>query len=131
MRLYIYDSYITISSTIYNVSYINSAESAQRSRVRRCSRAKGTAVRGRELYGRYHRLIVELAWLAAPGSDWSTELRSLLKQFKVDAANLECGRARSLREELCGQFKYDALQGAGPLARQILLAAVERLEQQE
>ena len=76
-------------------------------------------------------MIVELAWSTVPGADWPTELRSLLSQFEVNAANLERGRARVLRDVLCGQFEYEALQSTSPLVRQILLDAVERLEQQD
>lgn len=85
-------------------------------------------MRGRELYGRYHRLIGELAVAAASGSDWATVLPALLKQFESEAATLESGSARLLREELCEQLEQEAFTYTHPQARNVLLAAVKRLE---
>lgn len=85
-------------------------------------------MRGRDLYGRYHRLIHEMARSAEPGVDWRTELKAQIGRFEADAAALDTNGARLLREELCAQFEHEALHSTRPLARQILFAAVKWLE---
>lgn len=85
-------------------------------------------MRGRDLYGRYHRLIDELARSAEPGADWQTELRARVGQFEADASALDANGARLLREELCTQFEHEALHSTRPLARKILFAAAKWLE---
>ena len=85
-------------------------------------------MRRRDLYGRYHRLIDELARSAEPGADWRTELEQRIARFETDAAALDTNGARLLREELCAQFEHEALRSTRDLARQILFAAVKWLE---
>ena len=85
-------------------------------------------MRGRDLYGQYHRLIDELAWSAGPEADWRPELKARVGRFEADASTLDANGARLLREELCAQFEHEALHSTRPLARQILIAAVKWLE---
>ncbi|RME61930.1 MAG: hypothetical protein D6782_13205 [Alphaproteobacteria bacterium] len=83
---------------------------------------------GRDLYGRYHRLIDELARSAEPGADWQTALKEHIARFETDAAVLDTDEARLRREELCAQLEHEALHSTRPLARRILSAAVKWLE---
>jgi hypothetical protein len=81
-----------------------------------------------ELYRRYHRLFDDLARSCEPGSDWRKELRARIDSFEADVDSLDVDAARMLREELCAQLEHEALHWARPLARDILFAAVKRLE---
>ena len=85
-------------------------------------------MRGRELYGHYHRLIDELARSATSEADWREALRAQTERFGADAASLDADSARLLREELCAQFEHEAMRSTRPLAREILLAAVKWFE---
>ena len=82
----------------------------------------------RELYRRYHRQFDELARSCEPGSDWRKELRARIGSFETDVDTLDVDAARALREELCSQLEHEAPHCARPLAREILFAAVKRLE---
>lgn len=82
----------------------------------------------RELYRHYHRLFDELARSCEPGSDWRKELRARIDSFETDVDALDADAARMLREELCLQLEHEALHCVRPLARDILFAAVKRLE---
>jgi len=82
----------------------------------------------RKLYGRYHRLIGELARSCGPETDWRRELRARIDSFEADANTLDAASARLLREELCAQLEHEALYTARPLGREILFAAVKWLE---
>ena len=81
-------------------------------------------MRGRELYGRYHRLIDELARSAGPGTDWRARLKGHIDSFEADARALAPASARLLREELCTQLEHEAVRSTRPVAREILFAAV-------
>ena len=85
-------------------------------------------MRGRELYGQYHRLIDELAQSAGPRADWRTGLRAQIDRFNVDAAALDSNSAQLLREELCTQLEHEALLSARQTSREILFAATKWLE---
>ena len=85
-------------------------------------------MRGRELYGHYHRLIDELAQLARPGDDWQGSLRASIERFEADAGTLESASAQLLREDLCAQFEHEALRSTNPHAQEVLVAAVKWLE---
>jgi hypothetical protein len=85
-------------------------------------------MRGRALYGQYHRLIDELAQSAGPGTDWQAELRARIDKFEADAASLGARSARLLREDLCAQLEQEGLQSGKTPAREILFAAVKWLE---
>lgn len=85
-------------------------------------------MRRRELYGKYHRLIDELARTAGPETAWQPGLKARIREFEADADALDPRSAQLLREELCAQLEQEALQSTRSLARQILFAAVKWLE---
>lgn len=85
-------------------------------------------MRGRALYGQYHRLIDELAQSAGPETDWQAELKSRIDRFEADAATLGARSAHLLREDLCAQLEHEGLQSGTSPAREILFAAVKWLE---
>ncbi len=85
-------------------------------------------MRGRDLDGRYHRLIDELARSAESGADWQTELMVCIGRFEADASALDTNGVRLLREGLCAPFEHEALHSTRPLTRQILFAAAKWIE---
>lgn len=94
----------------------------------KCTQAEVTAMRGRELYGQYHRLIDELARSAGPKTDWRTGLMAHIDRFNIDAAALDSNSAQLLREELCTQLEHEALHSTRQTSREILFAATKWLE---
>lgn len=85
-------------------------------------------MRRRELYGWYHRQINELARLTGPETAWQPELKALIGNLEADIDALDPLSAQMLRDELCAQLEHEALSSTRLPARQILLAAVKRLE---
>ncbi len=99
-----------------------------RSEGKQATGGRISAVHARQLYGRYHQAIGTLARTAGPNDDWRAELTGLVESFEADVEGLERDSGRLLREELCSQLEHEALAAPKPLARQVLLAAVKRLE---
>ena len=85
-------------------------------------------VQSRELYQRYHRLILELAREGQCCSGSLERLRELLRQFESEAVDIAPNSVRLLREQLSEQLEHAALCSAHPDRRYVLLAAVKRLE---
>jgi hypothetical protein len=85
-------------------------------------------VQSRELYQRYHRLILELAQEGQPCSGSLERLRELLRQFELEAADIAPNSVRLLRAQLSEQLEHAALCSAHPDQRHVLFAAVKRLE---
>jgi len=85
-------------------------------------------VQSRELYQRYHRLILELAHEGQSSSGSVERLRELLRQFELEVADIAPNSVRLLREQLSEQLEHVALCSAHPDQRYVLLAAVKRLE---
>jgi hypothetical protein len=86
-------------------------------------------VQSRELYQRYHRLILELAQKGQSCSGSLEGLRELLDQFESDAAGMAPNSVRLLGEQLSEQLEHAALCSAHPDQRYVLFAAVKGLEQ--
>ena len=85
-------------------------------------------MQSRELYQRYHRLILELAHEGQPCSGSVERLRELLRQFELEVADIAPNSVRLLREQLSEQLEHVALCSAHPDQRYVLFAAVKRLE---
>ena len=85
-------------------------------------------MQSRELYQRYHRLILELAHEGQSSSGSVERLRELLRQFELEAADIAPNSVRLLREQLSEQLEHVALCSAHPDQRYVLFAAVKRLE---
>jgi len=85
-------------------------------------------VQSRELYQRYHRLILELAHEGQSSSGSVERLRELLRQFELEVADIAPNSVRLLREQLSEQLEHVALCSAHPDQRYVLFAAVKRLE---
>jgi hypothetical protein len=85
-------------------------------------------VQSRELYQRYHRLILELAQEEESCSGSLERLRELLRQFELEAADIAPNSISLLREQLSEQLEHVALCSAHPDRRSVLFAAVKRLE---
>jgi len=85
-------------------------------------------VQSRELYQRYHRLILKLAQEGQFRSRSLKRSRELLRQFELEAADIAPNSVRLLREQLSEQLEHAALCSAHPDRRYVLLAAVKRLE---
>ena len=86
-------------------------------------------MRSRELYRRYHRLILELAREPEPCSGSLERLRELLHRFESETVGMASNSGRLLREQLSEQLEHEALCSAHSHQRYVLLAAVKRLEQ--
>jgi acetyl/propionyl-CoA carboxylase alpha subunit len=86
-------------------------------------------VQSRELYQRYHRLILKLAREGQSRSGSLVRLRELLAQFELEAAGIAPDSVRFLREQLSEQLEHEALVSAHSDRRYVLFAAVKRLEQ--
>jgi hypothetical protein len=86
-------------------------------------------VQSRELYQRYHRLILKLAQERHSCTGSLDRLRELLAQFELEAAGIAPNSLRFLREQLSEQLEHEALCSAHSDQRQVLFAAVKRLEQ--
>ena len=65
------------------------------------------AMCGRELFGRFRRLIDELARWAEPVADWQNELMVCIGRFATDASALNTSGVWLLREELCAHFEHE------------------------
>ena len=85
-------------------------------------------MQSRELYQRYHRLILELAHEGQSCSGSVERLRELLRQFELEVADIAPNSVRLLREQLSEQLEHVALCSAHPDQRYVLFAAVKRLE---
>ena len=85
-------------------------------------------MQSRELYQRYHRLILELAHEGQSSSGSVERLRELLRQFELEVADIAPNSVRLLREQLSEQLEHVALCSAHPDQRYVLFAAVKRLE---
>ena len=85
-------------------------------------------MQSRELYQRYHRLILKLAREGQSRSGSLERLRDLLAQFKLEAAGAP-NSVRFIREQLSEQLEHEALCSAHSDQRYVLFAAVKRLEQ--
>ena len=86
-------------------------------------------MRSRELYQRYHQLILKLAQEEQSCSASLEGLRELLAQFELEAAGIAPNSVQFLREQLSAQLEHAALCSAHSQQRHVLLAAVKRLEQ--
>ena len=86
-------------------------------------------MRSRELYQRYHRLILKLAQEEQSCSASLEGLRVLLAQFELEAAGIAPNSVQFLREQLSAQLEHAALCSAHSNQRHVLFAAVKRLEQ--
>jgi hypothetical protein len=96
--------------------------------TRQCAVVDRT-VQSRELYQRYHRLILKLAREGQSRSGSLVRLRELLAQFELEAAGIAPDSVRFLREQLSEQLEHEALCSAHSDRRYVLFAAVKRLEQ--
>ena len=85
-------------------------------------------MQSRELYQRYHRLILKLAREGQSRSGSLERLRDLLAQFELEAAGAP-NSVRFIREQLSEQLEHEALWSAHSDQRYVLFAAVKRLEQ--
>ena len=85
-------------------------------------------MQSRELYQRYHRLILELAHEGQSCSGSVERLREVLRQFELEVADIAPNSVRLLREQLSEQLEHVALCSAHPDQRYVLFAAVKRLE---
>ena len=86
-------------------------------------------MQSRELYERYHRLILKLAREGQSRSGSLDRLRELLTHFELEAAGIAPNSVRFLREQLSEQLEHEALCSAHSDQRHVLFAAVKRLEQ--
>ena len=86
-------------------------------------------MQSRELYQRYHRLILKLALEGQSRSGSLERLQELLAQFELEAAEITPNSVRFLREQLSEQLEHEALCSAHSDQRYVLFAAVKRLEQ--
>ena len=86
-------------------------------------------MRSRELYQRYHQLILKLAHEGRSCSASLEGLRQLLAQFELEAAGIAPNSVQFLREQLSEQLEHAALCSAHSDQRYVLFAAVKRLEQ--
>ena len=77
-------------------------------------------MQSRELYQRYHRLILELAHEGQSSSGSVERLRELLRQFELEVADIAPNSVRLLREQLSEQLEHVALCSAHPDQRYAL-----------
>jgi hypothetical protein len=83
---------------------------------------------GRELYGKYRRLIEKLADERRCSEVSLTALRALLQEFQDTAASLGLSSAAFVCDELADQLEHEALRSTGKHRRDVLLAAVKALD---
>jgi hypothetical protein len=83
---------------------------------------------GRELYGKYRRLIGKLADERRCPEVSLTALRALLQEFQDTAASLGPSAAAFVCDELADQLEHEALRSTGKHRRDVLLAAVKALD---
>ena len=84
-------------------------------------------MRGRELYGKYHRLIDEFSRKSYI-SGWQQELWDLLDRFESEMRTLAPASGRLLCEELCTQLDGEALRATNEHRRDVLVGAAKCLE---
>lgn len=72
-------------------------------------RAEERSMRTWQLYGKYRRMIGELAQMPMPKVIWERQLRELMGAFETEVALLELRNVIALRSELCGQLEHDAI----------------------
>jgi len=80
------------------------------------------------LYGRYHRLIRELAARRAPEATWRADLRRILGGLDEDCRKLPHRSGTMLRQELLNQIEHELLGSTNPGASAVLCIALKHLE---
>jgi hypothetical protein len=88
----------------------------------------GGDMHGRELYGKYRRLIEKLADERRCSEVSLTALRALLQEFQNTAASLGPSSTAFVCDELADQLEHEALRSTGKHRRDVLLAAVKALD---
>jgi len=81
-----------------------------------------------ELFGRYHRLIRELAWRRAPEDIWRTRLGQILRGLDDDCRQLSHRSAAVFLHELSSQIEHELLRCSSWEARAVLSVALKHLD---
>ena len=81
-----------------------------------------------ELFGRYHRLIRELASRGARGDAWQLNLRHLLQRIEDDRQRLGRVSGEMLRHDLSRQLEHELLLCTDPSSRTVFSVVLKHLE---
>jgi len=84
-----------------------------------------------DLFGRYLRLIRDLARLASADDTHEADLRQLLRWLDDDCRNLAVAGAQWFRCELSTQIEQEALRYSNPHKRGVFLAVLKHLEAED
>lgn len=81
-----------------------------------------------ELFGRYHRLIGELASRGSPEAAWRSDLEEILRSLNKDCRKLSRCSSELLHCELSNQIEHELLGCADPNSRTVLSVVLKHLE---
>jgi hypothetical protein len=81
-----------------------------------------------QLFGRYHRLIRELASRRAPEDAWRASLRVILQALDDDCRKLPRRSGDMLRQELSNQLEHELLRSTDSETGRVLSVALKHLE---
>ena len=88
----------------------------------------GEVMRLTELFGRYHRLIGEVASRGSPEAGWRSDLQEILRSLNKDCRKLSRCSSDLLHCELSNQIEHELLRCADPATRRVLGVALKHLE---
>lgn len=81
-----------------------------------------------DLFGRYHRLIRDLAWRRPPDDVWRTHLQQILRRLDDDCGRLPQRSAAIFRQELASQIEHELLGCSSLEAGAVLSVALKHLD---
>lgn len=81
-----------------------------------------------DLFGRYHRLIGEVASRGSPEAGWRSDLQEILSSLNKDCRELPRCSSELLHCELSNQIEHELLRCADPATRRVLSVALKHLE---
>jgi hypothetical protein len=81
-----------------------------------------------ELFGRYHRVIGELASRCLRDEAWRSDLQQILQRLDDDCRSLSRSSSDVVREELANQIEHEFLRRTDPDARAVLTIVLKHLE---
>lgn len=81
-----------------------------------------------ELFGRYHRLVRELAARRLPHEVWRSDLRRILRSYDDDCRKLSGACSGQLRHELSHQIEHEILGCTDPEQGVVLTVALKHLQ---
>lgn len=80
------------------------------------------------LFGRYHRLIRDVASRGSPENVWRLDLEKVLRSLNDDCRKLPRSSSEMLRWELSHQIEHELLRSTSAEARSVLVVALKHLE---